>query len=81
MGIVSMEKISSLSSSLSSPGSRQPTRNAKAAALVALNFRVPLEVRRRLKILAASQSVTMTQLLLQMLEKSGKSEEFLTMKD
>jgi predicted HicB family RNase H-like nuclease len=81
LGIVAMEKISSLSSSLISPAARQPTRNAKAAALVALNFRVPLEVRRRLKILAASQSVTMTQLLLQMLEKSGKSEEFLTMKD
>jgi hypothetical protein len=37
--------------------------------LVALNFRVPLDLRRRLKIHAASRSITMTNLLLELLER------------
>jgi hypothetical protein len=41
---------------------------------VALNFRVPLDLRRRLKILAASRSVTMTDLLRELLERLEREE-------
>jgi hypothetical protein len=36
--------------------------------LVAVNFRIPLDLRRRLKILAATRNITMTSLLLELLE-------------
>lgn len=42
--------------------------------LVALNFRVPLDLRRRLKVLAASRSTTMTNLLLELLERLEQEE-------
>ncbi len=43
--------------------------------LVALNFRVPLDLRRRLKVLAAERSVTMTDLLLELLERLEREEQ------
>jgi hypothetical protein len=43
--------------------------------LVALNFRVPLDLRRRLKMVAASRSITMTDLLLQLLDRLDQNEE------
>jgi predicted DNA-binding protein len=49
--------------------------------LVALNFRVPLDLRRRLKILAASRSVTMTNLLLEILERFDREETPLVKKE
>lgn len=42
--------------------------------LVAVNFRIPLDLRRRLKIIAATRSVTMTNLLLELLEGLEKEE-------
>jgi hypothetical protein len=42
--------------------------------LVAVNFRIPLDLRRRLKILAATRSTTMTHLLLDLLERLDKEE-------
>lgn len=49
--------------------SRQATR------LVALNFRVPLETRRRLRIVAAERGVTMTTLVLDTLQTVIQSTE------
>ena len=43
--------------------------------LVALNFRVPLDLRRRLKIIAAARSVTMTNLLLELIERFDREEQ------
>jgi hypothetical protein len=48
--------------------------------LVALNFRVPLDLRRRLKVLAASRSITMTNLFLELLERFEREEERLSVK-
>lgn len=42
--------------------------------LVAVNFRIPLDLRRRLKILAATRSITMTNLLLELLERLDREE-------
>jgi hypothetical protein len=41
---------------------------SKGPRLVALNFRVPLELRRRLRIVAAERGVTMTSLVLDTLD-------------
>jgi hypothetical protein len=49
--------------------------------LVALNFRIPLDLRRRLKVIAASRSVTMTNLLLELLERFDREEQKLAKKD
>lgn len=38
--------------------------------LVALNFRVPVDVRRKLRILAAQRDVTMTELIIGFLDAS-----------
>lgn len=43
--------------------------------LVALNFRVPLNVRRRLKLLAAEKGVTMTTLLMSAIEDAEKQSQ------
>jgi hypothetical protein len=48
---------------------------------VALNFRVPLDLRRRLKIMAASRNVTMTSLLLELLERFDPEAPKLAKKD
>lgn len=51
--------------------------------LVALNFRVPLDLRRRLKVIAASRSMTMTNLLLEVLQRfdSDREEKTITSKE
>jgi hypothetical protein len=49
--------------------------------LVALNFRIPLDLRRRLKIIAASRSITMTNLLLEVLQRLDREEKTLVTKD
>jgi hypothetical protein len=49
--------------------------------LVALNFRVPLDLRRRLKIIAASRGITMTNMLLEVLERFEREEQKLAKKD
>ena len=43
-------------------------RAGSESRLVALNFRVPIHLRRRLRIMAAEQGVTMTCLVLQLIE-------------
>lgn len=43
--------------------------------LVALNFRIPADLRRRLKVIAAARSVTMTNLLLELLERFDREEQ------
>jgi hypothetical protein len=57
---------------------RQQTNHQR---LVALNFRVPLDLRRRLKIIAASRNVTMTNLLLEVLDRLDREEQKLAKKD
>lgn len=53
----------------------QPGRNdASSQRPVALNFRVPLELRRHLRIIAAERGVTMTSLMLGILHTVIESE-------
>lgn len=54
---------------------------SESQQLVALNFRVPLDLRKRLKILAASRSITMTNLLLELIERLEREEVFSIKKD
>jgi hypothetical protein len=59
--------------------SRQRTSNRRGAnpsehRLVALNFRVPVGLRRQLRITAAQRGVTMTSLMLELIEKHCQSE-------
>ncbi len=55
--------------------------HSNSQRLVALNFRIPLELRRRLKIMAASRNVTMTNLLLDLLMRFDLEEQKLARKD
>jgi predicted DNA-binding protein len=54
------------------PSDIRATSLQSPSRLVALNFRVPLEVRKRLKLLAVHRGITMTELLLDMIEKDGE---------
>jgi predicted DNA-binding protein len=54
------------------PGDIRATSLQSASRLVALNFKVPLEVRKRLKLLALQRDITMTELLLDMIEKHAE---------
>ncbi len=46
-----------------------------STSLVCLNFKVPLRVRQQFKIYAAQNNISMTELLLQLLEPISKSLE------
>jgi hypothetical protein len=48
---------------------------------VALNFRIPLELRRSLKVMAAARSITMTNLILELIERFHREEQRLANKD
>jgi len=55
--------------------SRPDNSSPQITRLVALNFRVPLELRRRLRIVAAQRGVTMTSLVLDTLQAVIQMED------
>jgi hypothetical protein len=50
------------------------THDSLNAHLVCLNFKVPLQVRQRFKIYAAAHRITMTKLLIQLLDEQLKMQ-------
>jgi predicted DNA-binding protein len=50
------------------------SKNAPPRRLVSLNFRVPLELRKQLRMLAVERGVTMTCLLMEILEDLNKEQ-------
>jgi hypothetical protein len=59
-----------LASDIGRTGLDRPNSQFTSTALVCLNFKVPLRVRQQFKICAARHNLTMTQLLLRLLEEN-----------
>lgn len=55
-----------------------PATPLGAERLVCLNFKVPLQIRNRFKVYAARHNITMTELLLQLLDERLSSDATLS---
>jgi hypothetical protein len=64
-----MEKVLANVRDIQDIRAKRQKASTTAGRLVCLNFKVPMQVRQQLKIHAARQDVTMTELLLQLVDK------------